>query len=208
MELLSLFHKGGWIMYVLLLCSIVSIAIIISRILFYTKVSKNDSAIEAQLEEYLEANKFNEAIQYAEDNKDNVLARLSKAGLSAYRDGVSVDNALEAQAMRIVDELQSGLSLLSTIVTLAPILGLLGTVVGMIDSFSVLDLANGQPMAITNGVGEALIATASGLIVATIALVFHAAFSHIVNRIVSDMEQNMAAIARYVSAHKVEKENA
>ena len=145
-----------------------------------------------------------EALAFAKEHPDNVLAQLVTEGLNAHQDGFAVEPTLEAQAMRTVNVLQDRLSLLSTFVTLAPILGLLGTVVGMIDSFSVLDLSNGQPMAITSGVGEALVATAAGLCVATVALVLHAIFSRKVNLIVSDMEQMMVSIVRFL--HK--KENA
>ena len=89
------------------------------------------------------------------------------------------------------------------LVTLSPILGLLGTVIGMIQSFSVLNLQNGQPMAITGGVGEALIATATGLTVATAALVLHNIFSHKVNNMITNMEQMMVLVLHHASLKKL-----
>ena len=71
---------------------------------------------------------------------------------------------------------------------MAPLLGLLGTISGMISTFSVFNLEAGDPSAITGGVGEALIATAMGLCVAIIALTVHAYFSQRIENIVTDME--------------------
>ena len=78
---------------------------------------------------------------------------------------------------------------LSAIVTLSPLLGLLGTVIGMINSFSVLNVKAGQPLAITGGVGEALVATATGLCVAILAMVIHTYYSHRLDNVVTDMEE-------------------
>ena len=203
-EMLSIFQQGGPVMYLFLIISVFTIAIGIDRVLVYRKTAGANRLVEETMATKFAQADVKEALAFAEEHPDNVLAQLVVEGLTAHQDGFAVEPTLEAQAMRTVNVLQDRLSLLSTFVTLAPILGLLGTVVGMIDSFSVLDLSNGQPMAITSGVGEALVATAAGLCVATVSLVLHAIFSRKVNLIVSDMEQMMAAIVRFT--HK--KENA
>ncbi len=203
-EMLSIFQQGGPVMYLFLIISVLTIAIGIDRVLVYRKTAGANRLVEETMATKFAQADVKEALAFAEEHPDNVLAQLVVEGLTAHQDGFAVEPTLEAQAMRTVNVLQDRLSLLSTFVTLAPILGLLGTVVGMIDSFSVLDLSNGQPMAITSGVGEALVATAAGLCVATVSLVLHAIFSRKVNLIVSDMEQMMAAIVRFT--HK--KENA
>lgn len=203
-QMLSIFQQGGPVMYLFLIISMLTIAIGIDRVLVYRKVAGANRLVEETMATQFAQGKTAEALFFAKEHSDNVLAQLVVEGLTAQEEGFSVKTSLKAQAMRTVNVLQDRLNLLSTFVTLAPILGLLGTVVGMIDSFSVLDLSNGQPMAITSGVGEALVATAAGLCVATVALVLHAIFSRKVNLIVSDMEQMMAAIVRFT--HK--KENA
>jgi biopolymer transport protein ExbB len=104
-------------------------------------------------------------------------------------------------------ELQSGIALsrmrqrlyyLSVIVTMAPLLGLLGTISGMISSFSVFNVASGQATAITGGVGEALIATAMGLCVAIAALTVHAYFSQRLESIITDMEQCFSLVEEHL----------
>ncbi len=203
-QMLSIFQQGGPVMYLFLIISVLTIAIGIDRVLVYRKTASANRLVEETMATKFAQGDVTEALAFAKEHPDNVLAQLVTEGLNAHQDGFAVEPTLEAQAMRTVNVLQDRLSLLSTFVTLAPILGLLGTVVGMIDSFSVLDLSNGQPMAITSGVGEALVATAAGLCVAIVALVLHAIFSRKVNLIVSDMEQMMASIVRFL--HK--KENA
>ena len=81
------------------------------------------------------------------------------------------------------------LNYLSALVTLSPLLGLLGTIIGMINSFSVLNVKAGQPLAITGGVGEALVATATGLSVAILAMVVHTYYAHRLDSVVTDMEE-------------------
>ena len=203
-QMLSIFQQGGPVMYLFLIISVLTIAIGIDRVLVYRKTASANRLVEETMATKFAQGDVTEALAFAKEHPDNVLAQLVTEGLNAHQDGFAVEPTLEAQAMRTVNVLQDRLSLLSTFVTLAPILGLLGTVVGMIDSFSVLDLSNGQPMAITSGVGEALVATAAGLCVAIVALVLHAIFSRKVNLIVSDMEQMMVSIVRFL--HK--KENA
>ena len=88
---------------------------------------------------------------------------------------------------------------LNVIVTMAPLLGLLGTIIGMISAFSVFNLEEGQAIAITGGVGEALIATATGLCVAIVSLAIHAYFVQRIDRIVTDMEQAFSLIEGYIT---------
>ena len=96
---------------------------------------------------------------------------------------------MEVQSGIALSKLKQRLYYLSVIVTMAPLLGLLGTISGMISAFSVFNLESGQATAITGGVGEALIATAFGLCVAIMSLAVHAYFSQRLDNIITDMEQ-------------------
>ena len=90
--------------------------------------------------------------------------------------------------------LRARLSYLSMIVTLAPLLGLLGTIFGMIQSFSIFNLQAGQPLAITGGIGEALIATATGLFVAIFALVVHTYYAQRMDAMLTLLERTINAL--------------
>lgn len=84
-----------------------------------------------------------------------------------------LESILETQTTLMVETYEDRLDVLSTIITMAPLLGLLGTIIGMISSFKILDVRSGQPFAITGGIAEALIATAFGLTVALFSLVLY-----------------------------------
>jgi biopolymer transport protein ExbB len=140
-----------------------------------------------KLQPLLDRQRLGEAVQLCEQ-MPAVIAQIAAQGLMAYQRGGSMADALMAASMLAAARLREYLNFLSAIVTLAPLLGLLGTVVGMIGSFSVLNIKAGQPMAITGGVGEALIATATGLCVAVIAFVCHVYLSHRLDKLISDME--------------------
>lgn len=197
----SLFHKGGPVMYLLVICSFTVIAITIERFLYYKGVSGDTSAFITKLQPLLEKQRVTEAIQLCE-KMPKVVNQVALAGLGAYQRGSNVENALESAAQLSAAKLRESLNFLSAIVTLSPLFGLLGTVIGMINSFSVFNVQAGQPMAITGGVGEALVATATGLTVAVMALLAHTYFSHRLDKIVTDMEEVCATTINYLLVKK------
>lgn len=200
-QTLYLFHKGGPVMYLLVGCSLFVVTVAVERFLYYRKMSVNAQAFQDKLQPLLEKQRFSDAIQFCEKSPA-AIGRIALAGIIAYQRGSQVENALESAAMLAATKLRENLDELSMVVTLAPLLGLLGTVIGMINSFSVLNAQVGQPMAITGGVGEALIATATGLVVATLALVSHGYFSRRVNLLITDIEQTTALVVSYVFIKK------
>lgn len=197
----ELFYKGGPVMYLLAICSLFVVTIVVERVLYYKNTFANTQAFHQALQPLLEKQRLNDAIQLCEQ-KPHTLSQVTLAGLLASQRNGQVENALESNATLAADRLRERLDDLSMIVTLAPLLGLLGTVIGMINSFSVFNVQSGQPMAITGGVGEALVATATGLSIATLALVSHSYFSRRVNRMISDIEQTAALVISYMPLKK------
>ena len=133
--------------------------------------------------------------------KARELAEESRGGLAyilrdvfAGRTGRDVRAYIELQSGILMAKLRSRLYYLSVVVTLGPILGLLGTISGMIRAFSIFNVQTGQSAAITGGVGEALIATAFGLCVAILALLIHSYFTQRLDRIITDMELCFSAL--------------
>ena len=110
-------------------------------------------------------------------------------------EGKDLRLALDTAYSTAAAELRAHLNYLSMIVTLSPLLGLLGTIAGMISSFQIFNLQAGQPMAITGGIGEALIATAAGLCVAIFALVVHTVFAQKMDDILTVIEKADAIIS-------------
>lgn len=182
------FGRGGFAMYLLLLASIGAVAIILERARYFHAQASSARAFIAQLRMDMEGTRTADlAVQYSKGGR--LLDRLVAAGFRAAARHRSVELAVEGEAQIEAAKLKKGLPLLGCLVTLAPILGLMGTVLGMIESFSVFNLQSGAPMAITGGVGEALVATVTGLGVATVALLGHSYFGYRVDAIVTDMEQ-------------------
>ena len=116
-------------------------------------------------------------------------------GIRAAAEGKDLRLALDTAYSTAAAELRAHLNYLSMIVTLSPLLGLLGTIAGMISSFQIFNLQAGQPMAITGGIGEALIATAAGLCVAIFALIVHTVFAQKMDDILTVIEKADAIIS-------------
>jgi len=142
------------------------------------------------------------AYQFAEIVRDGLtgpVAAMLAAGLSyPGKDRGGVKEAMEEEALNQMSQLKARLGYLDIIVTLAPLLGLLGTVTGMISSFSVLDVSSGKPFAITGGVAEALIATATGLAIAIVALLFYSYFTSRVDYYIFQMEKSATKFLNYL----------
>jgi biopolymer transport protein ExbB len=168
----------------LLACSLISLALTIDRLIFWARI-RSQQAVQHMLT-LVETGEFDSALKLGRDSH-HPIARVMAAGL-AHRNPAPA-KAMEAAAQAQIPLLKSRLGTLDTIVTLAPLLGLLGTVVGMIGSFDIMSEAGmGQPHAVTGGVAEALIATASGLLIAILTLIPYNYFSTRVEKEMDAME--------------------
>ena len=117
----------------------------------------------------------------------NLAAKVAFEGLSSAITGGNVELAFDNAYISAALNLRARLNYLSMFVTLSPLLGLLGTIFGMIDSFNILS-SQSEPLAITGGIGAALVATASGLCVAIFALLVHTYFSQKMDAILTQLE--------------------
>ena len=168
--MLHLIEKGGPIMWPLLLTSVVSMAVVLERLFFILSVSmkREPKAVEGILS-HTERGEIDEAIALGENSGDFV-ARALTYGLTQ-RDK-SFSSALLRAANQELKRFNQGLSVLDTVITLAPLLGLLSTVTGMIRAFGILGGRElDAPSVITGGIAEALIGTAFGLGIAVVALI-------------------------------------
>jgi len=164
--------KGGPIIYLLIFTSVTVCAIGIERFYFYRRAGNISENFLSNLKEILR----NKDISYGAElcrREENLFGSVALAGIDAAAHGDNVEAAVNVAYDEAAMQLRARLNYLSTIVTLAPLLGLLGTIFGMIDSFNIFSIQAGQPLAITGGIGEALIATATGLCVAIFALIVH-----------------------------------
>ena len=186
------FLKGGFVMWPLLICSIIVTTIGLERY-FYYRNADSGSKFAGEICNLFAQGKRAEAVALAR-NTQGECARIIVESAELPEDVACPGPFMEAQAGIVIAKLRSKLHYLSVIVTMSPLLGLLGTIVGMIDSFSIFGLEEGQPLAITDGIGEALIATATGLCVAILALSLHSYFAHRLDTAITDLEQTFSAI--------------
>lgn len=190
-DTLNYFQKGGLVMWPLLLCSIMVITVAIERFLFYKAVDSGNCFAEEYCK-LLSDGDMKQALILIEQAPGKCAEILRKAQ-HTYGNNEYMSLFFENQANIFIAKLRCRLDYLSIIVTLSPLLGLLGTIVGMIGAFSIFNLDVGAPLAITGGIGEALIATATGLCVAILALCVHSYFAHRMERMITNMEQCFSA---------------
>jgi biopolymer transport protein ExbB len=168
--MLEIFHKGGLIMWPLLLASVVSLGVAVERLIFIMRERSSRDADLVQKILVLTKNGDVEAAIEAGRGSRDFVARTLVQGLM--HRGEPLSNALIAGAKEELKRFGLGLPVLDTIITLAPLLGLLGTVTGMIGAFGLLGGKElDAPSAITGGIAEALIATAFGLSIAIVSLI-------------------------------------
>lgn len=192
MQGIDYFHKGGFIMYILLLCSIFVLSVGIERAFYFAKADSGRKFAE-DFYRLMANNKIDEAKAIAAKTKGD-LALLLHSGMNKMNTNISISAFFDIQSGISLAKFRARLYYLNVIVTMAPLLGLLGTISGMISAFSVFNIQEGQAHAITGGVGEALIATATGLCVAIVALAIHAYFMQRIDNIVTDMEQSFSLV--------------
>jgi biopolymer transport protein ExbB len=181
-------YKGGPVMVPLVVCSIVSIAVMIERYVRLRQAAGDSAGLMGHVERLLALGKYSEAVQTCEQD-GTPLADMLAAGLRC-SDVRFVERCMEEHALKAAPDLFKRLSILDTIITIAPLLGLLGTVTGMIRSFHVISTRSGlgTPTAITGGVAEALIATATGLAIAITTLVGYNYLTERAKAILSELE--------------------
>lgn len=198
MQGVEYFHKGGLVMYILLICSIFIITIGIERLLYFMKADSGRDFAQ-NFYKLMINNKIEEARNLAQNSKGDLAFLVDFAFNKMQNKNINLMMLLEVQSGISISKFRERLYYLNVIVTMAPLLGLLGTIIGMISAFSVFNLEEGQALAITGGVGEALIATATGLCVAIVSLAIHAYFVQRIDRIVTDMEQAFSLIEGYIT---------
>ena len=191
MDLLSIFVKGGIIMYFILASSIVAVAIAIEKFIVLKKAKVNVPAFLIKLRALIKKKDLEGAISYCMQERTPV-SNIVKKGLKKIRFGHQrVVEAIESAGRQEISKLEKGLSILASIAGIAPLLGFLGTVTGMIGAFMKIQELQGSanPADLAGGIWEALITTAFGLIVGIPALAFYNFFISKINKLVVDMER-------------------
>ncbi len=182
--------KGGPVMWPLFACAVIALTVMIERFFSIGTAAKSNEGLTEQVRTLLTQGRVAEAQKLCEDTPGPVPALLANGIRNRDLDADSIERAMEELALRETPLLYRRLGVLDTIITVAPLLGLLGTVTGMIRAFHVVGspASLNNPMGITGGVAEALIATATGLAIAIVTLVGYNYLTEKVKEIIADME--------------------
>jgi biopolymer transport protein ExbB len=196
---LDLLKPGGIIMFPLLLCSVLALAIIIER--FWTlRISRlAPKSLIQDLWGWIKKKELNSK-RLRELKEAAPLGRILAAGLANAKHGREImKESIQEEASHVVHEMERFLTALGTVAVITPLLGLLGTVIGMIKVFAQLQLEGaGNAAALAGGISEALITTAAGMTIAIPALIFHRYFIRRVDEIVVYMEQESLRLVEVV----------
>jgi biopolymer transport protein ExbB len=194
-------RAGGPLMWPIILCSIGAAAIILERLWTLQDKRVVPPDLTQKVRKLIETNQINDKV-IAALQQNSALGQLLAAALAnRHRSREVIMERLEDSGRHIVHELERFLSTLGTIAGVSPLLGLLGTVTGIIKSFNAIQAGGmGDPRALSGGIAEALIATAAGLCVAIPALISYRFLRGRVERIVVEMEKDAVRIADAIEA--------
>ncbi len=189
-QIISIIEKGGWMMYPILFCSILMLGIGIER--GYSLRRKNiiNPDFLRKVRTHWNWKDIQLGLQLCK-TYDNALARILKAGLLRFGGKVDeIERAIEGAGQHEASLLTSNLRVLGAVANITPMLGLLGTVFGMIKAFNVISQSGtGNPGLVASGISEALITTAAGMLVGIPALALYHYFRGRIDRYVFEMEE-------------------
>jgi len=189
--MIDLFVKGGFAMYPLLVLSIITAAIAIERFVYLRKAQIDTGQFMETIGGLLSRNALDDAYRHC-DSTSGPISRIIKSGLKSQKRGrEEVIRSIEDAGAIEVAQLERGILVIQTVSKLAPLIGLFGTVTGMIRSFQAIGGAGGEnPRMVAAGIGEALIATAAGLVVAIPAYFLGFYFMNRVGKFILDMQKS------------------
>jgi biopolymer transport protein ExbB len=206
--MLEVFNKGGPVMYPILLCSILFVAILIERLFHLHRAQINTNEFVAGIRTIIKKRHMAEAISICEDTPGPV-AQVIKAGLLKHeRSKAEIKEAIDDAALHEVPRLEKNLVVLATIAHISPLLGLFGTVLGMIKVFNTIQALGGVAATekLAGGIGEALLTTAAGLAVAIPVFVTYNYLVSRVGTLIWDMERSATEVVDLLTETEPEYE--
>ena len=188
--MIDLIIKGGIVIYPIILCSVIALTIFIERLWILRKKNVIPADLVYKVEERLKKKNIAGALEVCKKSNSSI-AKIFLAGLKNSGKGMwIVKEAIEERGGRESIILEKNVGILSTIANLSTLLGLLGTVSGMIKTFKVMAEGGGNPSLLSGGIAEALITTAAGLCVAIPVLVGYRILKDKAESLIFDMEES------------------
>ena len=204
--MIDLIVKGGIFMYPIFFCSIVALAIFLDRLWVLRRDNIIPEEFIGQVKELLKKHKLSDAHLLCK-NDQSPIAKVFFVGFKNTQKGMwLVKESIEERGSREAIILEKNIGILSTVAKLTPLLGLLGTVSGMIKTFNVISVQGiGNPAPLAGGIAEALITTAAGLCVAIPTLVCHRFLKDKVDALVFEMEENSIRLVELMEEYREDK---
>lgn len=204
--MLEIVQSGGWLMVPILLCSIVAAAICVERLWTLQRSRIVPKNLVAQIWSAVKTEEL-DAQKLRELRTSSPLGQVLAAGVGNAKRGRDVmKEAMEEAASQVSHDMERYLTSLGIIASISPLLGLLGTVVGMIKVFTALMLEGaGNANVLAGGISQALITTAAGLSVAIPALMFHRFFLRRIDELVVTMEQEAGKLVEILQGDREEE---
>ncbi len=189
--MLDVFEKGGFLMYPIFICSLIAITIFFERMFYLKSIKTKSKRFVLRVKNLVKKGSIELAISACRKSPTPI-SQIMLAGLMKFGRGRDeMKEAIEDSANQEIPVLEKNLSTLSTIGNITPLLGLLGTVFGMVKAFNVIAVMGvGKPEALAGGISEALLTTAFGLSIAIPTIVVFNYLSHRVDKLIRDMEVN------------------
>ena len=207
MKYLSMLQQGGPVLALIALCALIAAFIFIWKWFEFYRAQMDVNEIVTGLTNVLRRDGMIEAITLC-DNSPGPVPRVLSSAIRAYKEGDDIRDSLATQTLIEVPRLESRLNILATLAYVTPLLGLLGTVLGLVDSFQTItanpDAAITTLPELSKGVYKALLCTAAGL---SVAVPCHIAYNYLVSRVqdfCTDMEKASAEIMYFFRHHKKE----
>ncbi|HET7273887.1 MAG TPA: MotA/TolQ/ExbB proton channel family protein [Longimicrobiaceae bacterium] len=190
-QLVSLWEGGGWMMYFLAVAAIVGAIVIVWKLIDLTSKGARTKRVLRDVDGLVAEGRIAEATETAQAS-NTPAGRILAEGLRRHNEGTErVIKAIENAGLIEMAKLERGLVILATVSTVAPLLGFLGTVIGMIEAFQAIELAGEvEATLVARGIKIALITTAAGLIIAIPVSIAHNYFVSKIDRLVIDMEES------------------
>ena len=205
-SLVSAYQKGGLFMHFIALSFAFSIAFAVERFVrLYSTYYVDGTSFMFEVQKYVLANDLDGAVRICNGANNSALAKVIKAGLQrASRDESQIQNAIDAASLEVVPKLEKRLGYLALIANIATLLGLLGTITGLIHSFAAIAVAEASKRQeiLSNSIAEAMNCTAFGLIVAIFTLVVHGILTARASKIIEDIDEFGVKLLDLLSARK------
>ncbi|HDP37116.1 MAG TPA: MotA/TolQ/ExbB proton channel family protein [Candidatus Atribacteria bacterium] len=189
--MLEVFEKGGFLMYPIFICSLIAVTIFFERMFYLKSIKTKTKRFVLRIKNLVKKGSIELAVSACRKNPTPI-SKIMLAGLMKFGQGRNeMKEAIEDSANQEIPVLERNLPTLSTIGNITPLLGLLGTVFGMVKAFNVIAVMGvGKPEALAGGISEALLTTAFGLSVAIPTIVIYNYLSHRVDKMIREMEVN------------------